>query len=69
MRWGIYNYPDRYPYICSQKLIGTHDWTLVQAEIHGPPPPESSTLYIMLRQDGSGTTFFDDLEVERVTDP
>ncbi len=69
VRWGIYNYPDRYPYICSQKLIGTHDWTLVQAEIHGPPPPESSTLYIMLRQDGSGTTFFDDLEVERITDP
>ena len=68
VRWGIYNYQDRYPYICSQKLVGTHDWTRVQVEIHGPPPSESSSLFIMLRQDGSGTTHFDDLEVQKFTD-
>ena len=38
LRWAVYNYPERYPYICSQKLVGTHDWTRVEAEIHGSPP-------------------------------
>jgi hypothetical protein len=64
VRWNVYNYPDHYPYLCSQKLVGTHDWTLVQVEIHGPPPPDASAICIVLRQDGSGTTLFDDLEVE-----
>ena len=64
VRWAVYNYPERYPYICSQKLVGTHDWTRVEVEIHGPPLPEISAISIILRQDGSGTTFFDDLEVE-----
>ena len=64
VRWGVDNYPERYPYICSQKLVGTHDWTQVTVEIHGPPPPDISVIYIILRQDGSGTTWFDDLEVE-----
>ena len=63
VRWIIYNHPDRHPYICSQKLIGTHDWTRVEVEIPGPPPPESSSICIVLRQDGHGTTLFDDLEV------
>ena len=60
----MYNYPERYPYICSQKLVGTNDWTRVEVEIHGPPPPEISAIAIILRQDGPGTTYFDDLEVE-----
>jgi hypothetical protein len=64
LRWAVYNYPERYPYICSQKLVGTHDWTRVEVEIHGPPPPEISATSLILRQDGSGTTFFDDLDVE-----
>ena len=64
VRWGVYNYPERYPYICSQKLTGTHDWTRVSVEIHGPPPPDISAVHIICRQDGSGTTWFDDLEVE-----
>ena len=38
VRWIIDNHPDRHPYICSQKLIGTHDWTRVEVEIPGPPP-------------------------------
>ena len=64
VRWGVYNYPERYPYICSRKLVGTQDWIQVQVEIHGPPPPDISAIGIILRQDGSGTTWFDDLEVE-----
>ena len=64
LRWGVYNYPERYPYHCSERLTGTHDWTKVTVELHGPHPPDSSAVYIILRQDGSGTTWFDDLEVE-----
>lgn len=64
VRWGVFNAPERYPYICSQKLTGTVDWTKVIVEIHGPPPPDSSAVYLILRQDGSGATWFDDLEVE-----
>ncbi|NKB71987.1 MAG: hypothetical protein GKR89_33335 [Candidatus Latescibacteria bacterium] len=64
VRWGVFNYPDRYPYICSQKLLGIHDWTRVEVEIHGPPPPGISAICLILRQDGPGTTYFDDLDVE-----
>jgi len=44
--------------------VGSHDWTRIEAEIHGPPPPDVSGIAIVLRQDGSGTTWFDDLQVE-----
>lgn len=63
LQWGVYNYAQRFPYVCSQKLVGTHDWSLVSVEIHCPPPPGISGVNIILRQDGSGTTWFDDLEV------
>ena len=33
-------------------------------EIRGPSPPEVSAVEIVLRQDGAGTSWFDDLEVE-----
>jgi hypothetical protein len=64
VRWSLYNTPERFPYICSEKLVGDHDWTRVCVEIHGPPPSDVSSICIILRQDGSGTSFFDDLEVE-----
>lgn len=64
LRWGVYNYPECYPYHCSQKLTGTNDWTKVSVELRGPHPPKSSGAYVILRQDGGGTTWFDDLEVE-----
>lgn len=64
LRWTVYNHPDHYPYHCSQHLVGTHGWTLLQAEIAGPAPPDVSAISIILRQDGSGTTWFDDLDVE-----
>ncbi|OGG51140.1 MAG: hypothetical protein A3F84_14445 [Candidatus Handelsmanbacteria bacterium RIFCSPLOWO2_12_FULL_64_10] len=66
VRWGVYNYPERYPYICSEKLSGTNDWTRVSVEIQGRHPPDCSGIHIILRQDGSGTTWFDDLRVERL---
>jgi hypothetical protein len=66
VRWGVYNSPERYPYLCSEKLSGTNDWTKVSVEIRGPHPPDCSGINIILRQDGSGTTWFDDLKVERL---
>jgi len=63
LRWGVYNYPQRYPYVCSEKLTGTNDWMQLSVELHGPPPPDIGAIYLILRQDGSGTTWFDDLVV------
>jgi hypothetical protein len=68
LRWGVNNYPEKYPYVCSQKLGGTNDWTKVEAVIRGPSPDDSGSAYLILRQDGSGTTWFDDLEVEPLTE-
>ena len=64
VRWAIYNEPERYPFICSERITGTAEWTRVCVEIHGPPPPDSSSICIALRQDGTGTTLFDDLDVQ-----
>lgn len=64
LRWMIYNRPEPHPLVCSQRLTGTHDWIRVQVEIHGPPPPGVSAVALILRQDGSGSTWFDDLDVE-----
>jgi hypothetical protein len=64
VRWIIYNHPERYPYRCSERVVGTADWTQLTVEIDGPAPPEVSAVEIVLRQDGSGTSWFDDLEVE-----
>lgn len=64
VRWAIYNEPEQHPYICSEKISGTCDWTRVCVEIDGPPPPGVSSIGIALRLDGCGTTHFDDLEVE-----
>jgi hypothetical protein len=64
VRWGVYNYPQRYPYVCSERLVGTNDWTRLTVEIHGPPPPDVSAMFLVFRQDGGGTSWLDDLEVE-----
>ena len=64
LRWIIYNHPERYPLVCSERLTGTRDWTRLTVEIRAPSPPEVSAVEIVLRQDGSGTSWFDDLEVE-----
>lgn len=64
LRHGIYNSTERYPYICSRRVAGTADWTRVDVEIRGCRPPDSNAVYIILRHDGAGTSWFDDLEVE-----
>ena len=64
LRWIIYNHPERYPLVCSERLTGTRDWTRLTVEIRGPSPPEVSAVEIVLRQAGAGTSWFDDLEVE-----
>ena len=64
LRWGVYNSPERYPYVRSPRVTGTADWTRVTVELQGQRPADSNAVYIILRQDGPGTTWFDDLEVE-----
>jgi hypothetical protein len=72
VRWGVYNHAERFPYLSSQRVVGTvGEWTKLEIEIEGPPPepsahtPGSGTqIQIILRQDGSGTTWFDDILVE-----
>ena len=64
LRWGNCNYPERYPYIRSQILQGTNDWTRVEVQMPGPHPLAVTAVYIILRQDGSGTSYFDDLDVQ-----
>ena len=64
LRWGNYNYPERYPYVRSQIPQGTNDWTRIEVQMPGPHPPAVKAIYIILRQDGSGTSYFDDLDVQ-----
>jgi len=65
LQYEVPNSPQRYPVVTARKISGTNGWTKIEAEI-GPTPldgPEIGCLMIMLQQDGSGTTWFDDLEV------
>ncbi len=64
LQWTVYNRPEPYALHCSRRLTGSRDWTRLVVEIHGPPPPDASAVTLVLRQDGAGTTWFDDLDVE-----
>ena len=71
LRWGVWNYPERFPYVYSERLHGTCGWTKLEAELAGPPPTPTAELpgsgaqiRIVLRQEGAGTSWFDDLEVK-----
>jgi hypothetical protein len=57
--------PQAFPVKTAQRLTGTNTWTKLEVEIGSPsdPPPVIGSLMIMLQQDGSGITWFDDLEV------
>jgi hypothetical protein len=62
-RYNIPNEPDIYPIISSLKLKGTNDW--IRLSLHlDPAPEEAYFIHIFLRQEGRGTTWFDDFEVE-----
>ena len=66
----LQNYPERFPYVSSDRITGTTvqgEWTQLTVEIDSPPVPlrgSGTALQIILRQDGTGTTWFDDLDVE-----
>ena len=45
-------------------VAGTSGWTRLIAQIRGPAPPEVSAVALIARLDGTGTAWFDDLEVE-----
>lgn len=68
LRWIIYNHPERFPLQCTETASGTQDWTQLQAEIRGPVPDAVSAIEIVLRLDGTGSAWFDDIEVEELSD-
>jgi hypothetical protein len=52
----------------ARRISGTRGWTKLEVEI-GPPqsdPTEIGCLMVILQQDGAGTSWFDDLEVEPI---
>jgi len=57
--------PQKLPIVTAGRVTGTHEWIKLEIEVGAPPayPPVTGVLMIMLQQDGSGTTWFDDLEV------
>ena len=63
IRWAIYNSEELFPYHSSKYISGTKTWTLVEVELSGPPPPESSSVCLIFRHDGNGKSFLDDLNV------
>ncbi|MEM3692887.1 MAG: hypothetical protein QXI39_02555 [Candidatus Bathyarchaeia archaeon] len=66
-RYNIPNEPDVYPIVSSKRLRGTNDWTRLFVILE-PAPEDAYFLHIFLRQEGRGTTWFDDLEVEYFKD-
>ena len=68
LQYHIPNSAQKYPIVTAKKVTGTKDWTRLEIEV-GPPapsPPEIGCIMIILQQDGSGTTWFDDLKVELI---
>lgn len=65
VQYHVPNSPQQYPIITASRIRGTTGWTRLDLDVGppGPYPPEIGCLMIMLQQDGSGTTWFDDLEV------
>ena len=66
--WMVLNAELRFPFVRSQRLSGTTDWTRLEVELHGPSPLGITSILVALRQDGSGTTWFDDYELEVVSE-
>jgi hypothetical protein len=63
LRWIQFNHPERQPVICCTPLSATNDWTQLTVEIQGPPPDQISAVEILLRLDGTGAVWFDDIDV------
>ena len=69
LRWERYNLTGNYPYAHSERLIGTHDWTPLSVALFGKHPDDCNAFDISLMQDGTGTSWFDDLQVELLHEP
>jgi hypothetical protein len=66
VQYHVPNFTQEYPVARARQLTGTQDWTKLELEVGAPPREKAGCLMIMLQQDGSGTTWFDDLEVTPV---
>ena len=66
LQYHVPNSQQVFPVVTARKLTGTNGWTRLEVEVGppGPTPPEIGCLMIKLQQDGSGMTWFDDLDVE-----
>lgn len=64
LRWLIYNRPEPHALHCSSAVTGDSDWTCLTAEINGPIPDAVSAVQIVLRLDGTGSAWFDDIDVQ-----
>ena len=64
VQYHIPNSQQLHPIVTAERITGTAGWTRLEVEV-GPPQegPELGCVQIFLQQDGSGTTWFDDLEV------
>ena len=63
--WHLFHKPTTFP-VHHAAIAGTQDWTEVEVFLDGPAPIGVSDLCLILEQDGSGTTWFDDLKVEPI---
>jgi len=66
VQYHVPNFTQEYPVMRARQLERTQDWTKLELEVGPPPREKAGCLMIMLQQDGSGTTWFDDLEVTPV---
>ena len=63
IRYHVPNVPPEWPITRSERISGMNGWTKLTVTI-GPPPKDTSIVSLHLDQVGSGTTWFDDIEVK-----
>ena len=61
--YHVPNVPPEWPVLRSERLTGTNGWTKLVLTV-GPPPKDTSIVSLHFQQAGSGTTWFDDMEVK-----
>ena len=59
-----YNLTGNFPWGYSERLGGTHDWTPLSVALFGKHPEDCNAFDISLMHDGTGTSWFDDVQVE-----
>lgn len=63
VQWHMFHQPVSFP-VHRKRISGTSDWTQLQIDLPGPAPQGVWGISLILEQDGTGTTWFDDLKVE-----